>query len=44
MSKLEEVYEFDIRIRLYDDRAAPNGVLLVVHGANERNYVAPPNH
>jgi hypothetical protein len=23
MSKLEEAYDFDIRIRLYDDRAAP---------------------
>ena len=29
MSKLEEAYEFDIRIRLYDDRAAPNGVVLL---------------
>ncbi len=35
MSKLEEAYDFDIRIRLYDDRAAPNGVLLFVEDINE---------
>jgi len=35
MSKLEEAYDFDIRIRLYDDRAAPNGVLLFVRDINE---------
>jgi ribonuclease Z len=35
MSKLEEAYDFDIRIRLYDDRAAPNGVLLFAEDINE---------
>jgi ribonuclease Z len=35
MSKLEEAYDFDIRIRLYDDRAAPNGVLLLAQDINE---------
>lgn len=35
MSKLEEAYDFDIRIRLYDDRAAPNGVLLFVQDIDE---------
>ena len=35
MSKLEEAYDFDIRIRLYDDRAAPNGVLLFVQDVDE---------
>ena len=35
MAKLEEAYDFDIRIRLYDDRAAPNGVLLFAHDINE---------
>ena len=29
MSKLEEGYDFDIRICLSDDREAPNGVLLL---------------
>ena len=35
MSKLEEAYDFDIRIRLYDDRAAPNGVLLFAQDITE---------
>ena len=35
MSKLEEAYDFDIRIRLYDDRPAPNGVLLFAEDINE---------
>jgi ribonuclease Z len=35
MSKLEEAYEFDIRIRLYDDRAAPDGVVLLAQDINE---------
>lgn len=35
MSKLEEAYDFDIRIRLYDDRPAPNGVLLFAQDINE---------
>jgi ribonuclease Z len=29
MSHLEQAYEYDIRIRLYDDRAAPDGVVLL---------------
>ncbi len=29
MSHLEQAYEFDIRIRLYDDRAAPDGVVIL---------------
>lgn len=28
MSKLEEAFDFDIRIRLYDDRSPPEGVLV----------------
>jgi ribonuclease Z len=35
MSKLEEAFDFDIRIRLYDDRAAPRGVLLTVQDIEE---------
>jgi ribonuclease Z len=35
MSKLEEAYDFDIRIRLYDDRTAPRGVLLFAEDINE---------
>jgi ribonuclease Z len=35
MSKLEEAYDFDIRIRLYDDRAAPRGVLLAARDIEE---------
>jgi ribonuclease Z len=29
MSHLEQAYEYDIRIRLYDDRASPEGVVIV---------------
>jgi ribonuclease Z len=35
MSHLEQAYEFDIRIRLYDDRAAPDGVVLLAEDFNE---------
>lgn len=35
MSHLEEAYEFDIRIRLYDDRAAPDGILLLAEDIRE---------
>ena len=35
MSKLEEAFDFDIRIRLYDDRRAPNGVLLFAEDITE---------
>jgi ribonuclease Z len=35
MSKLEEAYDFDIRIRLYDDRTPPKGVLLLAEDINE---------
>jgi ribonuclease Z len=36
MSHLEQAYEFDIRIRLYDDRAAPDGVLILAEDIDER--------
>ena len=29
MAHLEQAYDFDIRSRLYDDRAAPDGVVLL---------------
>jgi ribonuclease Z len=29
MSHLEQAYEYDIRIRLYDDRASPDGVVIL---------------
>lgn len=35
MSKLEEAYDFDIRIRLYDDRTPPKGVLLLAEDIDE---------
>jgi len=35
MSHLEQAYEFDIRIRLYDDRAAPDGVVLLAEDFSE---------
>lgn len=35
MSKLEEAYDFDIRIRLYDDRTPPNGILLLAEDIAE---------
>jgi ribonuclease Z len=34
-SHLEQAYEFDIRIRLYDDRAAPDGVVILAEDINE---------
>ena len=35
MALLEQAYEFDIRIRLYDDRAAPDGVVLLAEDVSE---------
>src|SRR5215831_14281706 len=35
MSHLEQAYEFDIRIRLYDDRAAPDGVVILAEDISE---------
>lgn len=35
MSHLEQAYEFDIRIRLYDDRASPDGVILLAEDIQE---------
>jgi len=35
MSYLEAAYEFDIRIRLYDDRAAPEGVVILAEDIAE---------
>ena len=35
MSHLEQAYEYDIRIRLYDDRAAPDGVVLLAEDISE---------
>jgi ribonuclease Z len=35
MSQLEQAYEFDIRIRLYDDRAPPDGVVILAEDMNE---------
>ena len=35
MSHLEQAYEFDIRMRLYDDRAAPDGVVILAEEFNE---------
>jgi len=29
MSHLEQAFEYDIRIRLYDDRASPDGVVIL---------------
>ena len=36
MSHLEQAYEFDIRIRLYDDRAAPDGVVILAEDIDEK--------
>jgi len=36
MSHLEQAYEFDIRIRLYDDRPAPDGVVIRAEDIDER--------
>jgi ribonuclease Z len=35
VSHLEQAYEFDIRMRLYDDRAAPDGVVILAEDFNE---------
>jgi ribonuclease Z len=35
MSHLEQAYDFDIRIRLYDDRAAPEGVVILAEDISE---------
>lgn len=35
MSHLEQAYEFDIRIRLYDDRPSPEGVVILAHDITE---------
>ena len=35
MSHLEQAYEFDIRIRLYDDRASPDGVVILAEDIGE---------
>jgi ribonuclease Z len=35
MSLLEQAFEYDIRIRLYDDRAAPDGVVILAEDITE---------
>ena len=35
MSHLEQAYEYDIRIRLYDDRASPDGVVILTEDIGE---------
>jgi ribonuclease Z len=35
MSHLEQAYEYDIRIRLYDDRASPDGVVILAEDVAE---------
>src|SRR5438309_1676308 len=35
MSHLEQAYEYDIRIRLYDDRAAPDRIVLLAEDISE---------
>ena len=35
MSHLEHAYEYDIRIRLYDDRASPDGVVILAEDIRE---------
>lgn len=35
MSHLEQAYEYDIRIRLYDDRASPDGVVILATDISE---------
>ena len=35
MSHLEQAFDFDIRMRLYDDRAAPEGVVILAEDMNE---------
>jgi ribonuclease Z len=36
MSHLEQAYEYDIQIRLHDDKAAPEGVLILAEDIDER--------
>jgi ribonuclease Z len=36
MSLLEQAYEFDIRLRLFDDRAAPDGVVIIAEDITEK--------
>jgi ribonuclease Z len=35
MSHLEQAYEYDIRIRLYDDRASPDGIVILAEDIGE---------
>jgi ribonuclease Z len=35
LSYLEQAFEFDIRIRLYDDRASPDGVVILAQDISE---------
>ena len=35
MSHLEQAYEYDIRIRLYDDRASPDGIVIFAEDIGE---------
>jgi ribonuclease Z len=35
MSHLEQAFDFDIRIRLYDDRTAPDGIVILAEDMNE---------
>ena len=35
MSHLERAYDFDIRMRLYDDRSAPDGAVILAEDMNE---------
>jgi len=35
MSHIEQAFDFDIRMRLYDDRAAPDGVVILAEDMNE---------
>jgi len=35
MSHLEQAFEFDIRIRLYDDRPSPDGIVLLTEEISE---------
>jgi len=35
MSHLEQAFDFDIRIRLYDDRSSPDGIVLLTEEIGE---------
>jgi len=35
ISHLKQAYEYDIRIRLYDDRAHPDGVVILAEDITE---------